>query len=77
MSAAEAPGRPPELWMLPCVECEQPMSGGQQRLTFDGDWSIVEIRFECRTSGCQTEATVTYRTFIPRDIAQAREDRQP
>jgi hypothetical protein len=40
---------------------------------WEGDWSIETKRYECESGGCQTSAEVIFRTFIPIDIARARE----
>lgn len=63
-----------QLHILPCVECDQPMTRRGLRITFEGDYSLTTFTFECQASGCQCTATVEYRTFIPVDVARMRQD---
>jgi hypothetical protein len=58
------------LHALPCAECHSPMQWRGTRATWEGDYEITVIRFECQASGCQVAASVEYRRFIPVDIAK-------
>ena len=59
------------LAIVNCQECGQPMRWRGTGLSWDGDYEIAEHRFEC-SNACQVAAVLTYRQFIPVDLANAK-----
>lgn len=57
---------------LPCTACDADMTWRGTGFSWEGDYEITKQQWECQSSGCQTSATVEWRTFIPVDVARMR-----